>query len=77
MQRAREEGQVAVVVILDGVGEGLVLERLQVLKVDVEGGEVVEPEAVNLRYVVFVACERAGGWGAGDSDVFDETRGAR
>ena len=35
------------------------------LEVDVERGEVVYAQAVNLRYVIFIAGDSAGGWGAG------------
>ena len=39
MQGSCEEGQVAVVVIGDGVGERLIGQREQMLKIDIEGGE--------------------------------------
>ena len=42
------------------------------LEVDVERGEGVDPEAVDLRDVVFVACGGAGGRRAGGGGVFDE-----
>ena len=40
------------------------------LEVDVEGGEVVESEAVDLGNVVFVAGQSAGRRRAGEGDVF-------
>lgn len=54
-----EEGKISVVVVRDGVGQGLVLQRQEMLEVDVEGGEVVDPETVNLGNVVFIARRRA------------------
>lgn len=40
---ASEEGEVAVVVILDGIGEGGVGKGQQMREVDVEGGKGVDP----------------------------------
>ena len=39
------------------------------LKVNVERGEIINAEAVNLGDIVFVACDRTGGNGAGKRDV--------
>ena len=43
------------------------------LKVNVEGGEVVDAEAVNLRDIVFIACDRTGRDGARERDVLYES----
>ena len=40
---ASEEGQVPVVVVLDGIGQGGVRQGEQVREVDVEGGKSVDP----------------------------------
>lgn len=56
MESACQERKVAIVVIGNGICQCLILERQEVLEIDVKGGEVVDAKTVDLGDVVFVAC---------------------
>lgn len=71
VQRPRHEREEAVVFGRDGVGEDAVFQRHEVLEVDVERREIVDPEAVDLRNVVLVAGHGAGRGCPGGCGVFD------
>ena len=45
------------------------------LEVNVEGGEVIDSQTVDLGNVVFIACQSAGGGRSGQRDMFDKSRG--
>lgn len=58
MKGASEEREIAVIVIGNGIGEGLVAQGHQMLKIDIEGRQVVDPQAMDLSNVVLVAAHR-------------------
>lgn len=65
VKRSGEEREVAVVVIGDCVGKCVIWHGHEVLKINVQGGKVVDSQAVNLRDVIIVARHSARGWDAG------------
>lgn len=44
------------------------------LEINVEGGEVIDPQTMDLGNVVFVACQSAGRRSSGQCDMLDESR---
>lgn len=59
MKGTSEEGQIAVIVIGDGRGEGLITQAHQMLKIDIERRKVIDAQAMNLSNIVLVAAPSA------------------
>lgn len=56
---SRHERKVSIVVVCNCFGQRLVSQRNEMLEIDIEGGKVVNAQAVNLRNVVFVRRQSA------------------
>ncbi len=73
MQGTCEEREVAVIIIRNGIGERLVAQWHQVLKIDIERRKIVDAQAMDLSDVVLVAARRARRGSSRRRDgVFDE-----
>ena len=44
------------------------------LEIDVEGGEIIDSQAMDLGNVILVACQSAGRRGSGQCDMLDESK---
>ena len=73
VQSPREVRKEAVVVTCYDCGESIVWVGHEMIVVDVEGGEVVDSKAVDLRDVVFVTCDGAGGRRTRQSGILGES----